>query len=243
MASPEPKSSAWQGTGFIVAVIVVLALIVSLWWVAIYYPGIARLPSDDKMDARGNAIGALFSGLAFVGVVAAILLQIGELRNQLQEMHYTTNAMQDSANAQNNQAKELRAQTTALRSQISMMEETSAYEQFFQLVRFLNDQRDDRRAIFDLIDKPNPIPFQNWNPENKKIGERVCTGFNLAGILARRGGLLGDLILDAYRRGAVKLRGGLDPLLTEIRAARDEEYCKEFDWLVDQMNSSRPERS
>ena len=83
-------------------------------------------------------------------------------------------------------------------AQLKIMEQTSAYEQFFQLVRFLNEQRDDRKAIYDLMAKP--LTFEKWHPDTKKMGEKVCTGFNLAGILARRGGLLGQLIIDSYRR-------------------------------------------
>ena len=52
------------------------------WVFAIYFPGSIGLPPD-QLDGRGNAVAALFSGLAFVGVVAAIFLQ-RELRLQRQ---------------------------------------------------------------------------------------------------------------------------------------------------------------
>jgi hypothetical protein len=243
MASRRLMSVVWTAIRVIVFLFVVTCVsivIISLWKQAIYYPESLGLPiSDQTLDARGNAVGALFSGLAFVGVVAAIILQTVELKYQRQEMHETNEAMRESATAQKNQTVELRDQTNELRAQLKIMEQTSAYEQFFQLVRFLNEQRDDRKAIYDLMAKP--LIFEKWHPDTKKMGEKVCTGFNLAGILARRGGLLGQLIIDSYRRSAVTLRGGLDPLLIELRADRGQQYCQEFDWLVNQMNSPQHE--
>jgi hypothetical protein len=206
--------------------------VLALWWLAIYEPA-RLLPAGQSLDARGNAVGALFSGLAFVGVVAAIILQWRELGLQRLELRETKNAMQQSANAQTMQTTELQAQTVLLRSQTEAMKETSTYQQFFELVRFLNEQRESRGAIFALM--ANKILCSKWQYVDKQRAEQVCTGFNLAGILAKRGGLLEDLIIDAYRRSAVTLRDGLDVLLFEIRGDRGQQYCKEFDWLVDQM--------
>ena len=70
-------------------VLVITALVLLAWGAAIYWPTILHLPTDDALDARGNAIGALFSGLAFVGVVAAIFLQWRELGYQREELRQT----------------------------------------------------------------------------------------------------------------------------------------------------------
>jgi hypothetical protein len=63
-------------------------------------------------------VSALFSGLAFVGVVAAIFLQWKELGYQREELRQTKEAMQSSSLAQQGQTTELQVQTELLKKQV-----------------------------------------------------------------------------------------------------------------------------
>jgi Tfp pilus assembly protein PilE len=233
----------WAATLLLILFVVALLLGGPVYWFwnrAVYHPE-ARwlaLPSDDRyMDARGNVIAALFSGFAFVGVVVAIILQSYELSLQRRELKATKKALQQAANAQTAQTTELQAQTTHLRQQLTLTETVSASQQFFDLVKFLNEYRDDRKTVFALADQN--LPYERWHSENKPIGERVCTTFNLAGIMARRGGVLMELIVDSYHESAAKAWWALHPLLMEIRNRRGPDYCKEFDWLVNEAPEMR----
>ena len=64
MASRRLMSVVWTAMRVIVFLFVVTCVstvIISLWKQAIYYPERLGLPiSDQTLDARGNAIGALF---------------------------------------------------------------------------------------------------------------------------------------------------------------------------------------
>jgi len=101
-------------------------LVFGIWFVGTYYPDVFRLPTaakpDASLDGRGNAVAALFSGFAFVGVVAAIILQSMELMLQRRELRETKEAMQQSASAQDQQTAELREQTAELRKQVAAQE-------------------------------------------------------------------------------------------------------------------------
>jgi len=121
----RPKDEADQGPsddkgyfGFLVLITLILAAVFLTWSWTIYSPTGLFLQEKVDLDARGNLLGALFSGLAFVGVVGAIYLQWKELGYQRQELKETKEAMQKSAATQEEQTKELREQTEQLRQQV-----------------------------------------------------------------------------------------------------------------------------
>ena len=171
--SETPQPTDWAAVfHFFGGVSAAVTFVVVAWVFGIYYPDSVPKPPDTNLDARGNVIGALFSGLAFVGVVAAIILQWRELGLQRQELRETKQAMRDSATAQQAQTTKLQEQTDEMRSQVEVAKETAAIDQFFQLVRYLDERREDRRAIFLLMEKN--LAYDRWNPENKAIGEKYA---------------------------------------------------------------------
>jgi hypothetical protein len=89
------------------------------WFAGVWRPQWILLSKTETLDARGNVLAALFSGLAFVGVVAAIFLQWKELGYQREELRQTKEAMQKSAATQEDQTMELREQTQLLRTQVA----------------------------------------------------------------------------------------------------------------------------
>jgi uncharacterized protein Smg (DUF494 family) len=99
-----------------------LVLVALIWLFGVLFPPATGFRTPSGLEARGNAIGALFGGLAFVGVVAAIFLQWKELGYQRQELRETKVAMQESAKAQHKQTEELQAQTEQLSRQVFAQE-------------------------------------------------------------------------------------------------------------------------
>jgi hypothetical protein len=102
-------------------------LIILLWLFAWHFVG-SSLNSWDERGAFGDmfgAINALFSGLAFGGVIFAILLQRKELELQRQELVQTRD--------------ELRGQREALDQQNIARDKQIFESTFFQLVRFQID--------------------------------------------------------------------------------------------------------
>ncbi len=72
--------------------------VVGLTLIVVYHP--EKIKLDGNLDARGNVLGAIFSGLAFVGLVTTILLQMDELRMQREELELTRTELRRSAEAQ-----------------------------------------------------------------------------------------------------------------------------------------------
>ena len=120
LLKPEKARDREDYRLFFIMVGVISLLIIALWITGIYFHHVFHFPDDAGLDARGNAIGALFSGLAFVGVVAAIFLQWKEVGYQRRELRQTKKAMQQSAAAQKGQTDELSKQTADLRRQVEL---------------------------------------------------------------------------------------------------------------------------
>jgi hypothetical protein len=107
--------------------VILVTLVVGLWAASIWL--ISRLfgpPGDAAAfgDMFG-AVSALFTGLAFVGVILAIVLQWHELQLQREELQATR--------------EELRGQKEQLRTQNETLRKQAFESTFFQLLRTLNE--------------------------------------------------------------------------------------------------------
>jgi hypothetical protein len=104
-----------------------LALIVLAWaisWFALYH----YFPDNSARALFGEAFGsvsALFSGLAFAGLVVAILIQRDELQLQRDELELTR--------------EELRGQKEQLTKQAEIFRKQMFESTFFQLIRLHHD--------------------------------------------------------------------------------------------------------
>ena len=91
-----------QRRSLLLLVIVGAVAVLLLWAVAgvVLYHRFG--PDSGKLSAIGDmfgAIGALFSGWAFLGVIVAIILQYQELKEQRREIRYSREAEQQAAQA------------------------------------------------------------------------------------------------------------------------------------------------
>jgi hypothetical protein len=100
------------------AIWIVLLAIIASW--AMYWLWVAPLVSDNKFDP----LNTLFSGLAFWGVIYAILLQRNELALQRKELELTR--------------QELRGQKEQLESQNITLKQQRFENTFFSLVNLFN---------------------------------------------------------------------------------------------------------
>ena len=92
-----------------------------VWFAAIYHPRFFRLDDVREANGRADVISALFSGLAFAGVIVALCLQIKELGLQpeeltgsREELRRTAEAQAESVTAQRESVAEMRKQVYAL---------------------------------------------------------------------------------------------------------------------------------
>lgn len=129
----DPASKDTNGISF--GIPVLLFVVVIVLWLATYF----WLHDDPERGSFGDMFGsinALFSGLAFLGVVYAILLQRKELSLQRGELELTR--------------MELRGQKEQLAAQNETLLQQSAENTFFQLMRL----QQDIVSSIDLVD-PN----------------------------------------------------------------------------------------
>jgi hypothetical protein len=96
---------------------ILIIIVVALWFSSIfifqhYYPNI-----EDRSSFGGsfNAISSLFSGLAFAGVIYAILLQRKELQLQRKELSETRKVLAKTATAQEASARQFERQSNNLK--------------------------------------------------------------------------------------------------------------------------------
>lgn len=114
----------------IFAVIFVVGLFVGNYFYA------KSLNDPDKQSAFGSQFGAtaaLFSGLAFVGVIYAILLQSQELRLQREELKLTRKEMEETR-------EEIEGQKKALELQSETMIKQQFESTFFTILNRLDDK-------------------------------------------------------------------------------------------------------
>jgi hypothetical protein len=130
-----------------------------------------------------GAVNALFSGLAFAGVIVAILMQRSELELQRRELTLTR--------------EELRGQREALEKQ--NFEST-----FFQLLRLFNDLV----AGITLPDANNPNLRVNGRACFENFHHSLMTAYR--GVLREAGAIMVlDALNEAYRRFYVPRQGTL----------------------------------
>jgi hypothetical protein len=153
--------------------VVAFVFVFGAWYVGTYRPSIVGL-SGLGFDARGNVIGALFSGLAFVGLFVAIMLQWRELTLQREDLEETR--------------EELRRSATAQENQLEAMRRVNANQIFFELVRYMDDLREARELVFELGEDfgEQPELTMSLDTPHFDAAERVAASFNMAGLMLKR---------------------------------------------------------
>ena len=116
----EGDGPGWK-TPLLVVVAVGIVWLLTGWWLPIAFGGDNPGPFGDQFGAANS----LFSGLAFTGLIYAILLQRQELRLQRNELELTRGELAG-------QKEQLKVQNDTLRLQ-------SFENTFFQLLRLHND--------------------------------------------------------------------------------------------------------
>lgn len=93
------------------------ALIVALWLGAKWLHGLVPTDSTEasaRLEAAYAALETLFSGLAFLGVIAAVLFQREELKLQRQELRETRAELKRTADEQKRAADQLNRQVEVM---------------------------------------------------------------------------------------------------------------------------------
>ncbi len=162
-------------------------------------------------DYIGGVLNPVFGLLTLVAVLKTIRLQQLEL----------SEARKDS--------DELRKSRT---DQLSETKRTADIDCFLRAASILQDEtlRSDRAFLFlhESIDSKSP---DSWFLDRTTSAERVCSSYDLVGILLKKGLLPKDLILDAWS-DSIKKSWQATRDLVDFRRKRDgDSIWNHFEWM------------
>jgi hypothetical protein len=198
----------------IISVTIVIAL-----WVAT--PFVVEMLHSNLVD-RGQfgdlygSINALFSGLAFAGVIIAILLQRQELQLQREELAANRIELARSADAQEQTQR--------------AMQETIYAQSFKTAVDILQSDatRAARGVILELQEKQILLTSEHWS-----AAERVCHTYDSVGILVKQKMLPIEFIADSWGDSLRRTWEILKPFVEKKREEKNSlEYWDDYEFLA-----------
>jgi hypothetical protein len=170
------------------------------------------LPQAGQIGDSFGVVNSLFSGLAFVGVVAAIRLQHTELKAQLEELRRTASA-NESLQTSQNKAVYAAAYKTAL--------------DILQTEKAIGARRYVHREIYD---KKRKYPFTK---RQIQAAEEVGRTFDAVGIMVSHGMLPSEVIADSWGNTLRKLWPAIEPMVLDFRVSRNApELFDDFERLA-----------
>jgi hypothetical protein len=195
--------------------IVLMLWCVTPWAVSRFFPDPGR---QGQFGDLFGSINALFSGLAFAGVVVAIFLQRHELKLQHSELAESRRELQRSATAQENLQK---AQQKAINAQ--------AYKVAVDVLQAESVVRSRGIVFSHLANKP----MANWTDEEFAAAETVCRTYDVVGIMVKHDMLPVEVITDSWGTSLRQAWPILNPLITKHRVDRDApKFWDNFEMLA-----------
>lgn len=113
----------------------------------------------NNQDTAYNAVNALFTGLAFAGVIYTVLLQREELKLQRQELVLTRQELKRAADAQKESEKALKIQAESMELQARLI----AISNLLEALEYYKGSTS--------LTKDSTSPFRNINATREKLLE------------------------------------------------------------------------
>lgn len=175
-----------------------------------------------------GSVNALFSGLAFAGVIFAILLQRQELTLQRQELQETRAEMKRTADAQD-------AAQQALNKTIW----AQSYKVAVDIVEDVKIVQ--ARGVVARVERAFQKPRKDWHLEMVNASEVVTRSFETVSTMIRRG-LLPLEYFDGWCIAITRSWDILERGIRELREERNDNFIgRDFEWLAGQMRQFLPE--
>jgi hypothetical protein len=185
----------------------------------ISYFGLEGLNAAGVFGDQFGIANALFSGLAFVGVIAALVLQRRELRYQREDSEHTLNSL-------NKQARFMEEQVTAAR-------EANTARKLIALSEVLQQEsfRRDRGILIGLVHKKD---FNEWTTDEGQSARRACAMWNVVATLVTEVGVP-DSILDSMAYSVTESHKGAEPYLAHVRKNENPHTWEQFTQFAKQL--------
>jgi hypothetical protein len=210
--TPDRRLSPIFVVGIFMAMLVLWALTPIV--IPLLYPDMIQ---RGQVGELFGSIDALFSGLAFAGVIVALFLQQEELKLQRHEITANRVELARTAKAQEESRDALR---TTVYAQV--------YTTAFNLLQA--EARNARRLIFSLRAKP----LDEWTEIERHQAEIVCYTYDHVGTMVRYDMLPIDIIIDSWGASLRHSWEILQPLINKYRQ-EGSELWDAYEYLVQQV--------
>lgn len=205
---PEPKVSPRVIIGAVAGVIALVLWALTPLVMSILYPTIAE---RGQIGDLFGSINALFSGLAFAGVILAILLQHEELGMQRRQLSRAATAQEESQ-----EALQKTIYTHAYKTALDILQEERI--------------RQARNVVFTHLKSK---PLETWSPEEVQAAEVVCSTYDTVGIMTKYGVLPVEWVADNWGYSLRETWKILEPFVQKYRTERKvAEYWDDYERLV-----------
>ena len=197
----------------------VLVAVISFWWATPYviekYFGIYNLECKGQFGDIFGSVNALFSGLAFFGVVYALYLQRKEIHAQKAEIAATKSIQRETVEA---------------------LVHSMYANSFAKVYDILDDES--VIAARHFVNALGETPYKDWKARSdwedseKKI-KTLLRAYNIAGIIVRRGFLPPKYVISDWEPSLRSTWNTLAPYVEEQRRLRgSDNHWDNYEWLV-----------
>jgi hypothetical protein len=220
------------------------------WWVILMVVGVfaawggywyaveQTIPVMEKRGQFGDQFGgvtSIFSGLAFVGVIVAIILQAKELSLQRQELRLARREARQSREELRRSAQAQEKTEAILAQQLAALIQENDRKSCLEALRLMEEVREDRQFVYTCIQ--DKIEYRALDPTQRARIDRVCRAFDLVGYLDRRGLVMTGLVSEFYADAFIY---AFDSLLThhvaEVRRKRGQTHMSELTQLRQRLS-------
>jgi Domain of unknown function (DUF4760) len=115
--------------------------------------------------------------------------------------------------------------------QLRVVQRANRGQSYLTIVQYVQDEsvRQARGVAFGL----RAVPLENWSEEQVRAAEKVCTSYDVIGMLARRKLVDEEMIVDSWGDSLRRLWPILEPLISQYRRERDApEFWDDFEYLA-----------
>lgn len=240
----EPTRERWLNRRFLSRALVLYAGFFAIYGLVVWFA-----LGTDRAGIFGDMFGALntfVSGLAMLGVIAAIFLQLDQIQMQAHELSLQRRELTLQREEMKLNREELRLQREEIalnRAELARAAEAqdksqkaltnAAYAQVYRTVVDILQDEDVRRARRTVLEQLASRPFSAWGAPDIKAAERVCNTYDSVGIMIRHGMLPVEYVADSWGDSLRRTWAILRPLVYTYRSERNApEYWNDYEYLA-----------
>lgn len=178
------------------------------------------LPARGQLGDLFGTVNALFSGLAFAGVIVAIILQHEELELQRHEIAANRIELARTATAQEESREALRKTIEA---------------QTFRTAMDLLQAENVRQARYIVLSRLRAVPIELWKEADRSAAETVCHTYNSVGLMVRYKMIPLEYIVDSWGSSIRRTWKVVKPLVKRYRQRRQSgDHWVDYEYLAQQ---------